>query len=277
MSDNSKTEAVSKPTLAGVERDEFGKPKILAPLGFEIIEVDGKKYLTPRTRVGKETGPADLFSFDPVFQRLADRGIEINTIIDVGASNSCWSEKVIHYFPDAHYLMVEAQLPHEPGLKAFVQRFPGQVEYVLAAAGASEGELYFNNENLFGGIASTVPFANNNISVRSIRLDEEVKRRGLKGPFFLKLDTHGYEVPILEGYGALLAETNLLLVETYNFRLARETGLFFYEFCKMMDEKGFRCIDMLEPLHRPHDQLFWQVDLIFARKDRPEFAYTGYH
>jgi FkbM family methyltransferase len=276
MADNAQAPAGREPTLAGVERDEFGRPKILAPLGFEVVEVEGKKYLSPRTVLGKQGPAVDLFSFDPVFTRLAGRRIEVRTIIDVGASNSCWSERVIQYFPKAHFLMVEAQQPHEEGLKAFVKRFPGQAEYVLAAAGAEEGELYFNNENLFGGIASTKPFAEHNISVRSIRLDEEVKRRGLKGPFFLKLDTHGYEVPILEGYGALLAETNLLLVETYNFRLARETGLFFYEFCQIMAEKGFRCIDLLEPLHRPHDQLFWQVDLIFARSDRPEFSYAGY-
>jgi FkbM family methyltransferase len=277
MSDNSKTQAGVEQTMTGVERDEFGKPKILAPLGFEFIVVEGKKYLTPRTLISKESGAADLFSFDPVFQRLADRQIDIGTIIDVGASNSCWSERVIKYFPKAHYLLVEAQQAHEEGLKAFVKRFPGQAEYVLAAAGGTEGELYFNNENLFGGIASSEPFSHHNICVPAIRLDEEVKRRGLKGPFFLKLDTHGYEVPILEGYGSLLSETNLLLVETYNFRLARETGLFFYEFCKLMAEKGFRCIDMLEPLHRPNDNLFWQVDLIFARSDRPEFSYTGFH
>jgi FkbM family methyltransferase len=263
-------------TMAGLERDEFGKPKILAPLGFEVVEVDGKKYLTPRTGVAKDAAPVDLLSFDSVFTRLASRQIEVQTIIDVGASNSCWSEKVIKYFPKAHFLMVEAQKPHEPGLQAFVQRYPNQAEYVLAAAGAEEGEIYFNNENLFGGLASPTPFDHHNISVPAVRLDEEVKRRGLKGPFFLKLDTHGYEVPILEGYGSLLSETNILLVETYSFRLARETGLFFYEFCKLMAEKGFRCIDMLEPLFRPHDNLFWQVDLIFARSDRPEFAYTGY-
>jgi len=277
MSDNSTPKAGSELTLAGVERDEFGRPRILAPLGFQVVEFEGKKYLSPRTRPNQPAPSLDLFSFDPVFTRLAGRQIDVQTIIDVGASNSCWSERVIKYFPKAHYLLVEAQEPHEAGLKDFVRRFPGQAEYVLAAAGATEGNLYFNNENLFGGIASSEPFADHNICVPSIRLDEEVKRRGLKGPFFLKLDTHGYEVPILEGYGALLAETNLLLVETYNFRLARETGLFFYEFCKLMAEKGFRCIDMLDPLHRPHDALFWQVDLIFARSDRPEFSYTGYN
>jgi hypothetical protein len=43
-----------------------------------------------------------------------------------------------------------------------------------------------------------------------------------------------------------------------------------------MAQRGFRCIDLVDPMHRPHDDSLWQMDLVFARKDRPEFSYRGY-
>ena len=48
----------------------------------------------------------------------------------------------------------------------------------------------------------------------------------LPGPHLIKLDTHGYEVPILCGATETLRNTNLLVIETYNFRLI-EAACFF--------------------------------------------------
>jgi hypothetical protein len=39
---------------------------------------------------------------------------------------------------------------------------------------------------------------------------------------------------------------------------------------------GFRCLDLFDPLYRPHDGSFWQVDLAFARVDWPGFQYPHY-
>src|ERR1700730_15699226 len=48
----------------------------------------------------------------------------------------------------------------------------------------------------------------------------------LPGPYLIKLDTHGYEVPILCGATETLRNTNLLVIETYNFRLIESCLLF---------------------------------------------------
>jgi hypothetical protein len=44
----------------------------------------------------------------------------------------------------------------------------------------------------------------------------------------IKLDTHGYEVPFLCGATETLRNTNLLVNETYNFRVI-ESSLLFHE------------------------------------------------
>ncbi len=66
-----------------------------------------------------------------------------------------------------------------------------------------------------------------------------------------------------------------MVIETYIFHVHPDAMLF-HEMCAYMAERGFRVIDMSEPLWRERDQALWQVDLYFVRDDRPEFAHNGY-
>src|SRR6516164_124386 len=97
----------------------------------------------------------------------------------------------------------------------------------------------------------------------------------LPGPYLIKLDTHGYEVPILCGATETLRNTNLLVIETYNFRFI-ESSLLFHEIIAYMRERGFGVIDMSEPHWRVLDFAFWQIDLFFVRLNRPEFLVNTY-
>ena len=102
-----------------------------------------------------------------------------------------------------------------------------------------------------------------------------MKARGLEGPYLLKLDTHGFEVPILKGAARTLASTEVIVMECYNYRIAPEC-LTFDEMCRHLGERGFRCIDLVDPLYRPYDDAFWQLDLVFIRSNRPEFSHQDY-
>ncbi|MFM9946103.1 MAG: FkbM family methyltransferase, partial [Bacteroidia bacterium] len=87
------------------------------------------------------------FNMEGGISRIKERGLIPQTIIDIGASNGSWSELCLKYFPNAHYFLVEAQQPHEPDLKKFIKTHP-KSEYILAAAGDNNGEIYFNNTRL---------------------------------------------------------------------------------------------------------------------------------
>ncbi|HXA13732.1 MAG TPA: hypothetical protein VNW23_01275, partial [Opitutaceae bacterium] len=50
----------------------------------------------------------------------------------------------------------------------------------------------------------------------------------------------------------------------------------FPQFCLHMERLGFRCIDLFDPMNRPSDGAFWQMDIVFMKADRPEFTTTGY-
>jgi FkbM family methyltransferase len=194
--------------------------------------------------------------------------------MDVGASTGCWSEALLAVYPEARYLCIEAQAAHEAALRAFKGRHPN-VDYVLAAAGAAEGELFFDASELFGGVASYTPIARNSIRVPVVTLDGLAQQHRLPPPFLVKLDTHGFEVPILSGATEVLKQASVLVIEVYAYKIAPE-ALLFPELCLYLAERGFRCLDMFDPLYRPKDEALWQMDLVFARADRPEFQYNSY-
>jgi FkbM family methyltransferase len=203
-------------------------------------------------------------------ERSVKRGLSIKTVIDVGASDGRWTQMAKPFFPNAHYHLIEAQEPHLPHLAAFAEQ-DEKITFVHAAAGAKSGTLYFDTGNLFGGLASTQPFKDNNQEVRSVTIDEEVAIHQLQPPFLIKLDTNGYELPILEGAKETLKNTEYLVVEVYNFHVS-DGSLLFYDFCKHMEELGFRPIEAVDFLSRQLDGSFWQMDLHFMRKENEVFV-----
>jgi len=224
--------------------------------------------------VSRSGGPADRATMEGAFRALVRRQHNFGTVIDIGASNGSWSASLMRYFPHCHYLLVEAQPVHEAALRAFCARHPN-VQFVLAAAGEKPGEIYFDAADPLGGQAAYAPHSNADIRVPVVTIDAEVKERNLPHPYLLKFDTHGFEVPILSGAADTLAKAEAVIMECYNFRIAPE-ALTFDEMCRYMGERGFRCIDLVEPMHRPRDDSFWQMDLVFVRADRPEFSYLRY-
>lgn len=221
-------------------------------------------------------------STDRALWRLAGRGLDINTVIDVGASNGQWSAVCEKHFPACHYLLVEAHEPHLAALETYCSARP-KAQYLLAAAGDECGEVgfCFDDRDLFAGTASKMQTPRLTPSrfaykvVRQVRIDDEIGKLALPGPYMIKLDTHGYEVPILLGAKETLRTANLVIIETYNFRI-RQGVLLFHEMVAYMRELGFGVIDMSEPLWREFDRAFWQIDLFFVPLERPEFRVNSF-
>ena len=213
-------------------------------------------------KLGAGAGLFEPTSLDTALQRTVSRETEINTVIDIGASNGCWSERLRKYYPKAFCLLVEANSYHQEALQKFKSSHR-DIEYVLAAAGDSEGEIYFDGTDPFGGLASHEASGENSLRVPVTTIDSLCHRYQLKPPYLIKLDTHGFEVPIFEGAKEALKHTNLIVVETYNFNIA-PNSLRFPQMCQYLEERGFRCIDMCDPMYRDYDQALWQFDLFFV-------------
>jgi FkbM family methyltransferase len=207
-------------------------------------------------------------------RRITARGLTVGTVIDIGASNGQWSQSVHRFFPDAHYLLIEAQEVHEPELQRFVARNP-RTHYVLKAAGEAPGTIYFDDAEDFAGQAVAENSRPGLIEVPVTTIDAEIARLSLPGPYLIKFDVHGFEQAILRGAPQALAGASLVVMECYNFEIAAES-LLFHDMCRWFHERGFRVADMSEPLWRPHDKTLWQMDIFFVPAGRPEFQHMSY-
>lgn len=216
---------------------------------------------------------SQAFGMEDLLAHAALRGAGPQTIIDVGASNGVWSLGARRHFPKARFLLFEPLVEQAPALANLQQRYAFDI--IAAAAGAGHGTGSLNvGDDLDGSSVTSAPQSNaRTIPVESI--DDMASARNTSGPYLIKLDTHGYELPVLEGATRTLAQTELLIIESYNFQIT-ENCLRFHQLCAWLEQRGFRCCDLADPMRRPGDGALWQIDLAFAPAASPLFANNSY-
>lgn len=200
----------------------------------------------------------------------------VYTVIDVGAAAGTWSLAASQVWPSASFVLFEPLAERKDVLEELVRKHSGFF-YVNAAAGSEPGRLSFKiASDLDGsGVARSGETDPNIRSVDLTRIDTEVQKRNLPGPYVIKLDTHGFEVPIIEGCSGILNETVLFIIECYGFQIA-DNSLLFWEMCRHMDLLGFRLFNIVDVMNRKKDGAFWQCDAFFIRKDHPLFNDNQY-
>lgn len=217
--------------------------------------------------------PDRAFEMDGLLARAAARGGAVGTWIDVGASDGSWSRLAHRHFPAARFVLVEPLAERQAALAALGQSHG--FTHVAAAAGRAPGTIDFAVDPALDGSGVAGPAATAVRTVPVETLDRIVARHQLPGPYGLKLDTHGHELPILEGATAVLAQASLLILEAYNFTLL-PGSLRFHELCAWLETRGFRCCDLADPMRRPGDGVLWQMDLAFAPATSPFFSRATY-
>ena len=201
---------------------------------------------------------------------MRTKGVQVGTILDLGASNGQWAKIGLNLFPNARALLVDPLTERAEELQAFCAGRAG-VDFVSAAAGAEVGEAHFAVAGDLDGSSLAEQAGPKTRAVPMTTLDHEVRTRNLPGPFLVKFDTHGFELPILAGAKETLKNTSLIVMEVYNFQLNSQ-ALRFHEMCAHLETLGFRCADIADPLSRTRDGLLWQMDFFFLRKDDPAFS-----
>ncbi len=214
-----------------------------------------------------------VFDLEGLLARAAARNPALATLIDVGASDGIWSLRARRHFPRAQFLLFEPLAERQAALARLVARHGFAV--VPAAAGDRAGQVAFVIDPALDGSGVATPGATGTRPVTVETIDAVVAARGLPGPYGLKLDTHGYEIPVLNGATHVLTQTQLLIIEAYNFELTPGC-LRFHELCAWLETRGFRCVDLADPMRRPGDGVLWQMDLAFAPADSPLFSSSRY-
>jgi len=198
-----------------------------------------------------------------------------NTIFDLGAAKGEWSEIAIRSFPRAHFVLLEPLAERLEMLRSFRNKYSNS-EIVNSAAGNEDGHAELSVTDDLDGSAIGVQGCTNGRSVPTARLDTLASQGNLSAPFLIKFDTHGYEKKILQGAAGILAETNCIVMECYNFKIS-PSAVLFWEMCEFLDDLGFRVVDIADPWPRKLDGILWQMDVIWLRKEHPIFQQTTYN
>lgn len=229
--------------------------RLLHPLGL---------HLARRDRV---------FDMSGLLARAKLRGLAPATIIDIGASDGIWSLRARRHFPAAQFLLFEPLAERQAPLQQLHTKHGFAIE--ASVAGAAAGEVAFTVDPALDGSGVATAGTAGTRTVPQTTVDHVVDARNLRGPYVLKLDTHGYEIPVLSGAPLVLTQTELLIIEAYNFTLTPGC-LRFHELCAWLEARGFRCCDLADPMRRPGDGALWQMDLAFAPASSPLFTHSRY-
>lgn len=227
--------------------------RLLAPSGFEI----------GRRTVG------EVGLMEGAITRLPELGFEFGSVIDIGAAAGSWTSMSSSILTGPMFLMVEALREREPVLRALVSTDPSRLKYQVCAVGPCSGSTSFSVTADLDGSGVSGEGNQGPVEVRTVEmrtLDQLAVAHSLKPPYLVKFDTHGFEVPILNGAPNLLKLTDVIVMECYFLEGPNRTVMF-WKMCHIMDTIGFRCFDIVDQLYRPTDGRLWQVDLLFARKE----------
>jgi len=214
------------------------------------------------------------FDMQSALRWIASQQTPICTVIDIGASTGRWSAMAMPHFPRTRFIGIDPLREREPDLLRLKRAAP-RFDYLLAAAGevpeatvelAVAADLDGSTVRGQAGAMRSVP---------AYSVDRVTEMKACEGPYLLKFDTHGFEVPILNGATRTLEQTQYIVMEVYNFRHTEGT-LLFHEMCALLDERGFRCLQIVDLMQRPFDGALWQMDLMFARKEHPAFRENSY-
>jgi FkbM family methyltransferase len=204
--------------------------------------------------------------------RLQKAGNAPDLIVDLGAAKGSWTHKAIKVWSDALYELVEPIGEQINRIPEDLKENP-KVRITEAVAGSAAGKVDLtltpdlDGSGIYGGEGENIR------NVKVITVDDLIKDK--PGDVLLKLDTHGYELPIFEGAKETLKRTQVVIVEVYGFHVA-PTGKLFHEISDYLLKRGFRLYDIVDIMRRAKDQAFWQADAIYLREDHPVFSENSY-
>ena len=196
-------------------------------------------------------------------------GLEVSTVIDVGAALGDFSRDAAQVFPGKDFLLIEPLDAYGLSLERTINELDGRATWVKAIASTAPGGTILNvHDDLVG--SSTLKETEHGVDgtprpVAAIKIDDEVSSRNLPPPYLLKIDVQGSELVALGGAGKVLDETAFVLLEV-SFLDFFQGGASITDVIAYMAAHDFVPYDLTSPLYRPLDGALAQIDVCFAKK-----------
>jgi FkbM family methyltransferase len=264
--------------LVAACRAKLGEPEEGLPYAARAISLDPKnsaslalleKLTTQLQAKIRKLSKRRQFLRDSIgevmeFARL--HGFRPGTIIDIGVATG--TPGLYESFPDAFLILVDPVSENE----AFMHDIASKRERAkawLAAAGPRPGRDVLSVDPSFSGsrLADVVGRHKKGVDreVDVVTIDDLVREAGCSGPFVIKVDTEGAELSVLEGAIETLRHTEMLILESRTWPIARAPQLL--ETLVQLQEWGFVAFDIIDRNYHDVAGYLKQFDLVAVRED----------
>jgi FkbM family methyltransferase len=200
------------------------------------------------------------------FTHIKSKGFDPVTVVDVGVATD--TDELYHHFPTAQYLFVEPLAEFEPSLQQLCQRYNGT--YMLAAAGATDGELTINVSPDLGGtskfeLVNAEIFDMKTRTVPQFTIDTLWKALNLSGPALLKIDVQGAELEVLTGTEKTLDKFEVIVLEVGLTEVYVGQPIF-HDYIAFMAQRDYVVYDIIHTGYGDTG-LLCQIDLVFVKRN----------
>lgn len=236
--------------------------KILQKFGYDIVKYN-PSYVA---------GRVDKEELDIEFGWLKE--FNFKTILDIGANEGQFADKMISLYPDALIYAFEP-IPETFNLLSENFKTIKQFHPVNIALGDTTGEITFNR-NEYSPSSSLLPLSDkhvenfdyavktNPISVKIDTLDNVMSLENINFPLLIKIDVQGFEDKVIEGGEETIKKADLILCEV-SFVELYKGQLLFADIYEMLRKLGYAYAGSIEQLRSPESNRILQADAVFIK------------
>lgn len=207
---------------------------------------------------------------------LQQRGIRVNTILDVGAAEGAYLlvRRDMGLFPEARHVFLDCMVENEPFYQALAGKFA--CDYAIGAVSSHNGDLDiavdpgFYNTHMLGVQGRHKEYGTRR--VRSFTLDSLIAERGFEAPFAMRLDLQGGELDAMRGAIKTLEQTAVVTAELQIFFEKDNLSEFIY----FLEKRGFALFDITDLSYYPESSVLYQCYVTFVRRDLDYRHEAGY-
>lgn len=234
-------------------------------------------WLTTRSELlGRVLGHPYVFVPDEKHRHQWLKQLGIRTVLDVGAHEGDFAQRIHDMLPDAAIVSFEplpecfralekvsATLPKHRCFNVAVGSAPGEAEMGQNEYTQASSLLPTNDE-----MRKLMPFAAETrpVKVRVDTLDRLCSELQLEDNLMVKIDVQGFEREVIAGGRDTLRRAKLVLIETSFQRIYQGQPLFEAVYRDLVDELGFRYRGSFSRQESPVDGAPLQEDSLFIRE-----------
>lgn len=188
-------------------------------------------------------------------RQARERGVPVAAVLDVGVQRATGS--LIEVYPDVPHLLFEPVASFHPDIRKNYQAI--RHEIVGVALSDVDGVGHMQSAMIDGKEVSHAWLAKTGDEVKVARLDTMAPQYDFKGPYLLKIDVDGADIPakIVDGAAGVMGDVSIVVCEMVTAR--------FMDLAGRIGSYGFGLWDIVESCY--YDGVFYQCDAIFIRND----------